>query len=93
MKGKKGFKKGGEVVYAGEGSNVEKEAEEKKTGGKIKGFKRGGHVRGGERKHRLDKPGRKRGGSVGADMHPLTSANKVSKASGHDATEGDADEG
>ena len=29
---------------------------------------------------RMDRPGRARGGSVGADMHPLTSAANVSPA-------------
>jgi hypothetical protein len=98
MKGRKEHKKehrkkarGGEV-YEGAGSNVEKEADEKAAGGAVK-LKRGGHVRGHERKHRLDRPGRKRGGSVGADAHPLTTANKVRNASGHDADTGDADEG
>lgn len=76
-------KAGGKVaVYAGEGSNVLKEAKERKHGGKVEGE---------PSKKRADKrarggaagaavaPGRKRGGSVGADKHPMSSAASVSK--------------
>jgi hypothetical protein len=41
----------------------------RKDGGKVVGLMSGGAVR-----PRLDRPGRKRGGRVGADMAPLTSA-------------------
>ncbi len=82
--------------YNAVGSEVEKEAEEKKHGGKVK-RKRGGHVmehgEGEKAKHRLDRPGRKRGGRAGADMSPLTTASKVTNAEGHSAEEGNADEG
>jgi hypothetical protein len=49
------------------------------------------HVDGeGHKGHRrLDRPGRKRGGGVGADMTPLTTAAKTTQASAHHA---DADE-
>lgn len=80
-------------AYNAEGSNVEKEADEKKRGGKVKKMRRGGHVEGMHGKKRLDRPGRKRGGSVGADMHPLSTASKITNASGHKATEGNAEEG
>ena len=75
--------KGGAVkkdFYAGGESNVAKEAEEKKHGGKVvegegeKGKKRhdrAARARGGA------VPGRARGGGVGADMKPLTTAAKV----------------
>jgi len=46
---------------------VIKEAEERKKGGKVK-------MAGAKAKHRLDKPGRKTGGRVGADRSPLSSA-------------------
>lgn len=83
-----------EEAYAGGGSNVEKEAEEKKHGGKVRHHrKHGGHVDGDHGHRRMDRPGRKRGGSVGADMHPLSSAAKVKDADGHKAEEGNADEG
>ena len=72
--------KGGSVkeeFYAGGGSNVAKEAEEKKKGGRV-------HVEGeGEKaKHRADRPKRARGGrmrgeGVGSDKMPLTSAAKI----------------
>ena len=48
---------------------AEKEAEDKKKGGRVKH-----HMAGAKAKHRLDKPGRKRGGRVGADHAPLSSA-------------------
>lgn len=81
-------------VYAGKGSNVEKEAEEKAHGGKVhKRMKSGGHVEGHVGKRRLDRPGRKRGGGVGSDMHPLSSAARVTSADGHHADEGNADKG
>ena len=63
--------------------NVFKEAAERKdggrlpkraTGGKVVGLMTGGAVR-----PRLDKPGRKSGGRVGADKSPLSSAHKVTK--------------
>jgi len=57
----------------------------KKRGGDVK------HVDGeGMKSHRRhDRPGRKRGGSIGATMHPLSSAAKVEQATEHHA---DADE-
>jgi hypothetical protein len=60
------FKKGGRVVYEGAGSNVEHEAEEKKRGGKV-AFMAGGKVA-----PRMDK--RARGGGVGSNNHPFSSA-------------------
>lgn len=78
-------------VYAGAGSNVVKEAEERKHGGKVKAkrheAKHLGKIDGGKARLRLDRPGRKRGGRVGADSSPLSSAAKTSDASGHDASE------
>ena len=72
---------GGGVVHwnAGKDQPAAKEAEEKKRGGKV-------HMKGeGEKgKHRADRrarggsvPGRKRGGGVGADKMPLTTAAKI----------------
>lgn len=68
-----------ETVYAGEGSNVLKEAEERKKGGKVT------HGEGDAPKMRADKRarggavGRKRGGGVGANLTPLSTAAKVSQ--------------
>lgn len=84
-------KAGGEVggqrglPYNAQGSEVEKEAEEKKGGGRV-GRKAGGRAMGESAKRRFDRPGRKRGGAVGADMHPLSSASKVRPAQGHTDT-------
>lgn len=72
--------KGGHVkeeFYAGGGSNVAKEAEEKKHGGKVRV-----HGEGEKPKHRSDRPKRARGGrmrgeGIGSDKMPLTSAAKI----------------
>lgn len=84
--------------YNAQGSETEKEAEgeedknEKKRGGRAKRA-HGGHVVGDMKKKRLDRPGRKRGGKIGADTAPLTSAAKIRNASEHDATDtGNAEE-
>ena len=71
-----------EAGYGGGDPEVVKEAEEKKKGGKVHGKKS---------KHRMDRrasggvvraagggvPGRKRGGRVGADTSPLSSAHNM----------------
>lgn len=62
-------------VYAGGGSNVLKEARAKHA----KGGKAMGCADGGKAKMRLDRPGRKRGGGVGSNMKPLSTAATVSK--------------
>lgn len=70
---------GGKVdSYTATPNKVEEEAEERKKGGKVHRKKGGAmhHMEGKEAMHRMDRPGRKRGGSVGADMHPLSSAAK-----------------
>lgn len=56
--------------------DVFKEAEEKKRGGKCRatGGKVVGLMTGGAVRPRLDRPGRKSGGRVGADKSPLSSA-------------------
>ncbi len=55
--------------------------DEKKKGGRVK-RKTGGVVKmtGGVVRPRLDRPGRKRGGRVGSDTSPLTSAHNTSSA-------------
>lgn len=81
--------------YAGGESNVAKEAEEKKRGGKVHMKKRGGkemgHMEGHHAKKRMDRPGRKRGGGVGADMKPLSSASKTASAQEGHKTEKEPD--
>jgi hypothetical protein len=66
---------GGPVKEAGGNPYVEAEAKEKKRGGKVK-RKHGGKIEGHAAKHHLGKPGRKRGGRVGADLAPLSSASR-----------------
>ena len=76
--------KGGRIDMKVSGNpDVFEEAEEKKKGGKVKAKHvkmEGGHV-----KHRMDRPGRKRGGRVGADKAPLSSAHTTSSAAKEDA--------
>lgn len=83
MKGKKGGTKmvGGVTrptpavtnAYSGGSSNVAKEARNMR--------KDGGAVPGKAAMMRLDRPGRKRGGAVGADCSPLSSAAKTESPS------------
>jgi|SRR5882672_3564314 len=61
-------KSGGRTFYTGEGSNVAKEAEEKKSGGKVKNM---GFASGGRTASRIKKA---RGGGIGADKSPFSSA-------------------
>jgi len=75
-------------VYAGAGSNVSKEAKEKKHGGRAKRKHGGmtkhiGHVDGHMAKKRADRPARKRGGKVGSDMNPLSSAHAYKEPADH----------
>ena len=66
-------------LNAGGNPNVEKEAAERKHGG------RNMKAEGGKPKHRLDKyrrGGRAMGGRTGADKHPLSSAAKIHKQPG-----------
>ena len=84
---------GGKVVYAGAGSNVLKEAEERKRGGKIERTMgegdmakhhagkraRGGTVIARAAGGKVSTPGRKRGGGIGANLTPLSTAARISK--------------
>jgi len=63
-------------VYSGAGSNVVKEARQRKRGGRV--GKEIGHAEGKLAKMRLDRPGRKSGGRVGAEKAPLSMAAKTS---------------
>lgn len=86
MKGKKGHKRadGGKVMEAGGNPEVMKEVKERKRGGRAEHEKHegkhAGKVHGELSRHRLDRPGRKRGGRVGADMNPLSSAHNTTGA-------------
>lgn len=64
---------GGNVWYNAKGSEVEKEAEEKKSGGRVK--KDVEKMEGKKSKARMDKRPRKAGGGkVGSDKMPFSSA-------------------
>jgi len=81
----KGRKKGGRTgMWVSGNPDVEKEADDDKDGaetghkkgGRVKKKKEVGKMHGKEPKHRLDRPGRKRGGAVGANRSPLSTAHK-----------------
>jgi len=75
MKGQKIKDKTPKMVYAGAGSNVVKEADERKSGGRTKMPKKHvGHAEGAEAKERADRKPRKSGGRTGSNMNPLSSA-------------------
>lgn len=82
---------GGKVQKYTPENNVEAESEERKKGGRVKKPERkhGGRmkeehrVEGKMAKMRLDRPGRKSGGRVGADKSPLSSAHTASPVKEH----------
>ena len=95
MKGKHGKKAGGGSVekgvdakakdkagmaYNAKGSPTMMEAEKRKKGGMCK--KHGGKVDGEKSEKRLDRKPRASGGRTGAEMRPLSDANKVSNRPG-----------
>ena len=89
MAGKKCKSKGGRAQVVSGNKNVIAEAEEnktgdvdkvkrkRKTGGKVIGLMTGGGVR-----PRLDRPGRKAGGGVGANRSPLSTAHNTTSTAG-----------
>lgn len=83
-----GFADGGKPLINKGREDVKEDrmAEGHKDGGAVK-RKRGGSVEMGDgvkpKNHRLDRPGRKRGGAVGSNRSPLTTAANVSDADGH----------
>lgn len=87
MAKKKCKAKGGPALVSGN-PKVVAEAKEKKTGDedKVKKRKTGGKViglmTGGGVRPRLDRPGRKSGGGVGANRSPLSTAHNVTSISG-----------
>ena len=85
-------KDGGPMVDKGREEDEEKQMEEGHSkGGRVKRKRGGGmeHSEGMMAAKRHDRPGRKRGGGVGSDKRPLTSAANASNADGHST---DADE-
>lgn len=72
-----------DVLKEAHGEEGYDEGDERKHGGKVKKRKHGGkvmHAEGEKSKHRMDRPKRARGGGVGADRHPFSSAKAVHKA-------------
>jgi hypothetical protein len=80
-----------EDTYAGANSPTAKEAKEKKHGGRTKrkhgGMIHMGKVHGEHAKMRADRPKRKAGGKVGANMHPLSTAAHGTEPSAHKSYE------
>jgi hypothetical protein len=71
-----------DVIKEAEGKEDYAKGDERKRGGRAKrkaGGKVIGLMTGGGVKPRLDRPGRKRGGAVGADRSPLSSAHMHAK--------------
>lgn len=72
-----------DVIKEAEGKEDYAKGDEKKHGGKVKKRKAGGKViglmSGGAVRPRLDRPGRKRGGAVGSDRTPFSSAHMHAK--------------
>lgn len=87
MKGKKKSGGGGVNTKISGNPNVFKEAAARKNGGVVKRAAGGkiegktiGLMTGGAVRPRLDRPGRKSGGRVGADKSPLSSAHGTTSA-------------
>ena len=87
MKGNFADDKAPSDVYAGAGSNVVKEAKEKKSGGRAKRKHGGMAVHGAAAKKRADRSARKSGGRAGSDKNPLSSAASGKEPSTHHSYE------
>ena len=70
------------MKYDAQDSNVMKEAEEKKKGGRVK-RKMGGRIAGSAPASHMGRAARKDGGRVGSDKSPLSSAHGASAVVGH----------
>jgi hypothetical protein len=84
------YGKAPEHLWNAHGSNTVREAEQRKRGGKVEHHKKEHHeVEGHAGKKRHDRPGRgrKRGGGVGANLTPLSTAANV-----HHTTKGEQEE-
>lgn len=82
MRANGGRASGGRTLEYTKEANVMDEAKERKRGGALKSM----DMEGAKTKfRRMDRPGRKRGGGVGADKTPLTTAAKVTQAVDHKA--------
>lgn len=74
--GEDGSMKGMES-YAGTGSDTEKEAEKRARGGALRKERMPRMIHGAAPHHNGNRPGRKSGGAVGADSHPMTEAARL----------------
>lgn len=74
--GEDGSMKGMES-YTAKPNHVEEEAERRAKGGAIKKGKMPRMVHGEAPRHHTNRPGRKGGGSIGADSHPMTEAARL----------------
>lgn len=80
---KRGKRAEGGASMGSKGSYVDRVAHEEGDGGHKKGGRvkkrHGGKIDGKHESHRLDRPGRKRGGAAGADAKPMTEASKLTQ--------------
>ena len=77
-------------VYEGAHSNVVKEADKRKHGGKVHKAKHKhhvGHHEGHKAEHRMDRAPRKSGGRAGSNMNPLSSAHHGTEPKVHHSYE------
>jgi len=72
------------VAYAGGDSNVMKEAEERKRGGKVKVEGEGEKAKARHDRPKRAKGGRVKGAGIGANLTPLSTAAKI-----HEVTKGE----
>jgi hypothetical protein len=70
-----------DVKKEAEGEEPYDEGDEHKKGGRVK-KKHGMHAEGHKSKHRMDRPKRARGGKVGSDRNPFSSAHHGGKSPG-----------
>jgi len=68
-----------DVKKEAEGEEPYAEGDERKRGGKVKKKKHGMHAEGKKAHHRMDRPKRARGGKVGSDRMPFSSAHHAKK--------------
>jgi hypothetical protein len=79
--GEDGSMKGMESYTAGK-PKVEEEAERRAKGGAIRKERMPRMIQGSAPHHNGNRPGRKSGGAVGADSHPMTEASRLRGAEG-----------
>jgi hypothetical protein len=68
-----------DVIKEAYGEEPYAEGDERKRGGKVKKKKDGMQAEGKKAHHRMDRPKRARGGKVGSDRNPFSSAHNANK--------------